>query len=60
MKRPQSSHLLRPTEVDRLIRQVRSLRRRWSKEDACAVALERPEFDEIIVHLDPSPEIAAC
>lgn len=60
MKRPQSSHLLRPTEVDRLIRQVRSLRRRWSREDARVVALERPEFDEIIVHLDPSLEIAAC
>ncbi len=60
MKRQPSPHLLRPTEVDRLIRQIRSLRCRWSKEDAHVIALERLEFDEIIVHLDPSPEIAAC
>ena len=59
MKSSPSSCLLRPTEIDRLIRQVQSLRRRWSKELAQITAPERPEFDEIIVHLD-AQEIAEC
>ena len=59
MTRPPSSRLLRPAEIDRLIYQVRSIRRRWSKELAQITALERPEFDEIIVHLD-AQEIAEC
>ncbi len=49
---------LRPSEIDRLIRQFRSLRRSWSKERIHIPAAERPQFDEIIVHLDH--EIAEC
>ena len=59
MKPLPSSRQLRPSEVDRLIRQVRSLRRRWSNERAHVVAPDRPEFDEIIIRLDPS-DVSEC
>lgn len=58
MQPPSSSRQLRSSEIDRLIRQIRSLRRRWSKGRAHTSVPERPEFDEIIVHLDQ--EIAEC
>ena len=52
MKSSSSPLPLRQSEVDRLIRQFRSLRRRWSKDQVVVPDGVRPMFDEIIVHLD--------
>lgn len=52
MKPRPSSPLLRTSETDRLIRQFRRLRCRWSKDHAHLPGSQLPEFDEIIVHLD--------
>ena len=53
------SRQLRPSEIDRLIRQIRCLRRSWSKDCTYLPSPARPEFDEIIVHLG-QVEIAEC